>query len=837
MHEFVSIIERKWMKTALLIAEKPSLSHDIERVYKAHRDEIPYNIIFKEQRGHLVEECLPGELDKSLEEWKWETLPIVPENYGGFKYKVKKEKKVGNFLTPKERFMNIKEDLPKADFIIHAGDPDQEGELLVWLVIKGIQAKVPVMRFWTNDLSDVSIIHALLNLRDESTDVALQNLLAAGYARQHSDYRVGMNLSRACSLKMTGRVSVGRVKTPILKRVVVRENEIRNFKPHTVYGVKAEYTEGFEGTYFIASEDKKNSEDAENSDAEKEDEEKKGVVWFETKEEAEEVIASLNNFATVVSCDAKKTKTQPPKLFKLSSIQVVAGKYGYEANQTLDICQRLYEKKILSYPRTSCEYISVNENFIGIIKAVQASLPELDPFIKTISKTDIERVKKTKKWVNDKELEKEGHTALRPTTDIADMSKLTEDEKFIYRLVCRQFISIFLPPLIQNKVTLVTDINGKTFRSNGKTVVDLGYTKIFNQEFVDKEIHCYSQGDTLSVKKYNISEKTSTCPKRYTSASLIEMCENPAKFLEDEDLKKLGKELKIGTDATRAGIIKDLCDRDGYLTQVKEGKKVYLAPTQDGETIIENLGTMDIVKIDMTGYWEDLLTQVRHGELTLDDLEKTMIDGVASMVEAIKQAEMKPITNSQKKKFVLDEKCPKCGKDIGIFKKGYACYGFKDKSCDFNIWKSTLWTTISESDAEKLLHGETINKTQTDKFDRKRKVQLYFDKQDFKVKVVGKDKEDNTEKETPTPCDYECPVCGGKLVQTSTYVKCSDGNCWFFLSKKILHKTLSHAEISQILTTGKTAHKVERLYSTKKRKFFSAYLILNKEKKQVDFEF
>ena len=235
------------MKRALLIAEKPSLRRTIEDVYNKHQSEIPYNITFMEQRGHLLTLKYPNEIDEAQKEWSWENLPFHPEEHGGWQYKIISEKKVGSFLTAEERFKNIREELSSGsyDFVINAGDPDQEGELLVRIVLSAIRNTLPIKRYWSNDTTEEKVLEALQNLRDDDNDPMLKNLLAAAYGRQHSDYRFGMNITRAATLRMGTMVACGRVKTPILAIVCRRENEIKNFKPSTPYGVVANYAEGF----------------------------------------------------------------------------------------------------------------------------------------------------------------------------------------------------------------------------------------------------------------------------------------------------------------------------------------------------------------------------------------------------------------------------------------------------------------------------------------------------------------------------------------------------------------------------------------------------------------
>lgn len=624
----------KNMSHALVIAEKPSLMEEIQKVYNAHRDQIPFTADFVSQRGHLIALKLPREVDPSQRGRSWDNLPYVPEEHGGWQYKVIQEKKTGKYMTSEERYDIIKNKLDSGnyEFVIHAGDPDQEGELLVREVLSFAKNRLPVKRFWTNDLTEQHILHALQNLKDDENDPMLTNLLAAAYGRQHSDYRFGMNISEAASLKMQGNIACGRVMTPILAIVCKREDEIEHFKPKTVYGVKAVYTEGFEGTLF--------NQQSVSQDENADEDQKQGTVWFETKKEAEDLIRSLPKQATVVSYEGKRTETYAPKLYKLSTIQTDAGhQYGYSADQVLQICQSLYEKKLQSYPRTDCEFLSSQEDFYGILKAANAA-EELNPYIKTINRSAIERVKHDKRWINDKKLEDSGHSALRPTTTVPDLSTLTRDERNIYLMVAKRFVAMFLPPLVQDKATLITDAGGSTFKSNGKTLVDPGYTKIFATKFTDMQIPSKNKGDVLDVKTFQLTEKTSTCPKRYTSADLIAACENPLKYLQDERLKKLGKNLKIGTPATRAGIIRKLITIK-YMQESKKGKMTYIVPTPNGRAIIRNLGDLMICRVDMTGQWEEELEKVRQGEETLKQLDDGMKKAVADMVEEIRRSEVK----------------------------------------------------------------------------------------------------------------------------------------------------------------------------------------------------
>lgn len=775
------------MSRGLLIAEKPDLQRKIQDVYNDNRSSIPFSLDFAAQRGHLVTLLTPDEMDDSLAEWTWDNLPIEPEKFGGWKYKVIKEKKVGNFLTAQERYNEIKKKIDSGnyDFIVHAGDPDQEGELLVNIVLQYAKNTLPVKRFWTNDLTESHILKALQNLKDDKRDSMLVNLMNAAVARQHSDYRFGMNISRAASLQMNGRVACGRVKTPILAIICRREDEIKNFKAQTVYGVKALYAgfgenkDGFTGQLFIAG----------NADEKEEDEDKKnGIVWYPDRAAAEDKIKELAKYssAEVISYTSEEVQTYAPKLFKLATLQIEAGKLGFKDGDTLKIIQGLYEKKLLSYPRTDCEYLSSDEDFYGILRAVMA-VPEFDPYIRTISTGAIERVKHTKKWINDKALEDAGHSAIRPTTEKADFSTLTDEEKTIYSLVCRRFVAMFLPPLIQNKTKLITDIGGNTFISNGKTLVDPGYAKIFGTTFTDMVIPAVENGRFINVNGYDMAEKTSKCPKRYTSPDIIAVCENPAKFLEDKSLKALGKRLKIGTPATRSSIIEQLIKKDHYLEEKKEGKRVVLVPTAMGSAIIRNLGPCDICKVDLTGEWEEKLEKVRTGELSLDAIEREMRQGVVSMMEDIRRTEMTPFVKKSTTKVVGI--CPACGNEIIESEFGFSCRGYRSNGtgCNIKLWKNKWNTTFNLNDFYDLVKDKKV-------IEKEITVSLKTWVQPIRYNFDSFDIEYD-ESEGVSICD--CPHCSGRIMASDRTFKCSNGD--LNVQRVICGHDLDDSEFTQLI--------------------------------------
>ena len=814
----------------LLIAEKPDLMRKIEHCYNAHKDEIPYEIDFLSQRGHLVTLKNPDEIDETLKEWSWDTLPIAPEEHGGWQYKVISEKKRGNSATSRELYEKIKAALRsgKYDAVVNAGDPDQEGELLVRIVLSHAGNRLPVKRFWTNDLTEGHILSALKALRDDDNDPALKNLLDAAYGRQRSDYRFGMNLSRAATLKMNARVACGRVKTPILAIVCRRENEISSFRPETVYGVKAAYDEGFDGT--LVSPDKQDDEDTEEEDR---DDAIQGVVWFKDRKEAESIIEKIRGKdARVREYTGRRQKTYAPRLFKLATAQVEAGKMGYSAADTLRIIQGLYEKKLLSYPRTGCEYLGGDEDLGSMLKAA-SFVPELKKFTDRVTDDDIVRVKNAKTWVNAKALEDEGHSALVPTTTVPEWDELEKEEQEIYAMVCRQFIAPFLPPLVQDRTELTAECDEYMFRSAGKTLVDPGWTEIFGRKFTDTQIPKHQKGDILKTKGFSVSEKTSKCPKRYTTADLIAVCENPSKFLNDKSLKKLGKRLKIGTPATRANIIEELIAKDKYLKKAKDGRREVVVPTNTGKEIIDNIGDCDICKVDLTGEWEEKLEKVRAGELSLAKLEEGMREHVARLVEDFRHREMKPIT--QESGYRQIGICPKCGKTLMQGPTMFYCNGYKDKdreggACRAGGYRERNGAVITAEEFLSMVNdGAEIEKEMT-KDGRRWMQKIKCDPETLRI-IFPTEK-----KETP----YTCPLCGGKIIETARSYYCEnsrdDEGCGFHIAKTFSKKTVDTDQFVRLFTTGRSGV-IDGFYSDKTKKSFSACMVADREKNKVILQF
>ena len=779
------------MKRALLIAEKPSLMRTIRETYETVSG-LDYKITkFTAQAGHLVRLLLPSELDEEQKKWSWDNLPFYPEEHGGWKYRIIEGKT--------QLFNDIKKEINSGnyDFIIHAGDPDQEGQLLIQLVLDQCKNKLPVKRFWSNDLTPKAIEKALKNLKDNDNDPFLINLYKAGQMRQKTDYLYGMNFSQAISLKTNQTMSIGRVKTPTTKIIVDRENEIANFKPVTTYEVSAAFIEGFEGVLF----------------------DDEGNVAFEDKNSAMAEIRNLGHIGEVVSVESKEEKTNPPAYFKLSTLQIAAGKaFGYNADKVLALVQSLYEKKVMSYPRTSCEFLSSATDFRALLNSASI-IPELVPYINKITDADIKDIQGNKRYCNDKKLQEAGHSALT-LTEIAPKG-LSVDEMNIYTMVAKQLVASFLPPLVENKTVVVTQIDDKQFKSNGKMLISKGYTELLTKKNEDKELPALKKGQKVRVDEFVINDKTTTCPSHYTDADVIAIMENPAKFLKDKSLKdQLSGKLKIGTEATRASEIADICGRTGYAEKRKgkgKGELIYALPKSIG--LIEQIKDYDVAAVDMTAKMEYKLELVRTGELNAEELYKEVKEYVRDQVKSIKSSNMSAVESNTKK---IIGKCS-CGGNMVVGEKSVFCSNWK-QGCKNGFSKTILGAKLTDNDIEKLLQGKIITKTLR-KDDKSWKQKLQLDGS-YKLEFV---------KEEDMLPDAVCPICGSGIKITEKYYLCENykkPDCSFLIGKECFGAKLTQTDAVKLIS-GK---RVKKKLKSKAGKDYEAFLVLKGGRVQLEFE-
>ncbi|PLS19703.1 type IA DNA topoisomerase [Bacillus sp. M6-12] len=679
---------------ALLIAEKPSLMKEIQAVYNkyGHKDTIE----FKTFAGHTMTLQEPQEYNKDWEKWNLAVLPMIPDK---FKYKPTKDKYA--------MYKDIKETIKvgEYDYIINACDPGREGQHIFFSFYDSIGVKLPVKRIWHKDLTEPELKRALDNLRDEK-ETALQNMTIASKYRAYFDWLIGLNGTRAVSMTTNKKIRVGRVMTPVLKLIVDRELELRNFVPKPFWEIEGNFG-SYKGIYF---------------DAENENETK-----FLDKAKAETLIKKLGKQGTVVQVNKKKETKFAPGLHNLQELSNEANRtFGYTMAETLKIAQELYEKKILSYPRTDSPFLTtaIAKDFTKHLKSL-LSVPELKDKTEAIMKNSsvLTSVSGNKKYVDDKKVT--DHYAIIPTGVSVDLSKLSVKEKNIFQMVCRRFLAIFLPPMVTNKTNIITDSNGHKFNTTGSVLVDLGFMELYNYKKTDNVLPDVKKGEVYDLKGVKLIEKKTSPPQRYNDETLGKAMENPTKFVEDEELSSVLKEANgIGTPATRGGIVEKLVDLE-YMGRQGSGKVKQFYATDFGISVIEALKGKDITLPELTATWEKKLSGIEKGTYKAEDFYKEMIEYAKQTTEDFKSLKATVSTASTKESL---GQCPKCKSNVVEGKSFYLCTEYK-KTCDFIIGKEIMGAKISKTEAKKLLAGKESKELEfTWKSGKKGKAKLKLNK-------------------------------------------------------------------------------------------------------------
>lgn len=634
---------------AILIAEKPFLMREIQGVYNKHRNELGgLEIDFLTQAGHLLGLKMPKEVDEE-KYGKW-SMDHMPEIYP-YQYKI---------LSGKHDLLNKIKTAVKSgdyDFVIHAGDPDQEGELLVRLVLNYVGNKLPVKRFWVSDLTERAVLSALKNLRDDSE---LDSVYDAALVRQHADYQFGMNVTGIASLKMRDLCRLGRVKAPIIYMIVERELAIRNFVEKTTY--KPIFT--YQDCEFVADK------------------------VFDEKKDAEAFNPKTDR-AQVTEYKQEKKHKKSPKLFKLSTLQSEAYKeLKMSGADTLATLQLLYEAKATSYPRTDCEYISSAVDIGSIAKAILSDVG-VSPSLLVREPSD---VLKDKTYANDKAISTEGHTAVIPTGKGLS-SSASEKEKKLYELICRRFLAMFAG----EKVTLSTKVVAVPNNCTHQYIftesedVDAGYELVLNPNYKMKKGSGVSfvQGTTISPIVFSVKEVISKPPARYNDGTIITALDKLE--FEGEDGEKV--EFSIGTQATRANIIEE-CVKNGYFT--KKSGTFYATPK--AETVIASFPGVALFNLKESGRWEEIFNNIKNGSVSAKEAEDSLIKAMIDTSNEMKQAATKAIPKGATEEL---GKCPKCGASISKGKFGAYCSG----KCGMSVGKF-LSKSLSDSQIKSLLAGK-----------------------------------------------------------------------------------------------------------------------------------
>lgn len=767
------------MAKALLIAEKPALMRDVQSAYKNNKSQIKDTIEFASFAGHTMSLKNPGEINSEWEKWSLDTLPRIPDK---FEYKVSSDKK--------KMYNDIKKQIKNGeyDYLINCCDPGREGQAIFHTFYESLNISLPVKRMWHSDLTEDELVRALTNLRDDLNEPALYNMTEASKLRAYFDWLIGMNYSPAYTLiANTGKaIGIGRVMTPTLAILVNRELEIANFTPKDFYELEATF-DGYSGIYYRIVDGKEVSRLDSEADVEKI---KKSLSLEEKK-------------STIVMSEKKRVAKYAPKLHNLAEIQSEANRaFKYTPKKTLELVQSLYEKKLLSYPRTDSNHLTVAmtkdfEKMLGCLKAV----PNLGVYVDKIlgEKSRLATVSNDKRYVDNSKVT--DHYAITPTGKIADLSKLPDDEVNIYTLVAKRFLSIFLDPQVTEKSILVTENNSHLFKTNGTILIDKGYTVLYDTNVANKMLPNLKDGDKTTLKNSKIMSKKTSPPPRYDDGSLVEIMANVGKLVEDKELKEVLKEAKgIGTSATRADIIEKLVKTK---TIERKGKAKQIYATEYGISIIEGLRGQDIISAELTAVWENKLSEIEKCNYDPKKFYSEMINYIEN-----KTKEMMTMTvniegaNAQQNKKAIGT-CPKCKKHSVIEgSKGFGCSGYKE-GCDFVIWKSQFGGEINAKNAKLLVEGL---ETEPIKFHSKAKNTDYNAKlklkDDFSTELVF-DNTPKTSSATAKPI-AKCPCCGKDIVENSKAFGCTGWKegCKFTIWKEsnfYKDKKISKNEIKKLL--------------------------------------
>lgn len=655
----------------LFIAEKPSMAKEIANVVseisnvKIKKNNGYFTIgdnIITWQFGHLLELKSPEQIDEIYKQWNFNTLPIIPKTFE----KIIKKNCIEQFNIIKSLVSNN-----KVSTIIHAGDPDREGELLIRETLYKIKNQKPVKRILLNALDSKSIKLALTNLKD---DAIFDNLYKSAEARCEADWLIGMNLSRAYTLLMNRAgydkvINIGRVMTPTMCLVVNREHDINAFTPTTHYKLEVDFQHqnGLLKT-------KLNNNDLAND--------KGYILDKQILINIQNDLINTNPENILISKYDVVLKKERQKLpYSLSKLQIEAGKkYGYSPQKVLDICQELYEKKFTTYPRSDCDYLPQNQ-FDNAYIILENLKNEFSTLVKECS-LDI----KSPAW-NDKKIT--AHHAIIPTTLKVNKSILSKECFNIYTMIALSYIAQFYPVHTYNQTNIEVKILDKNyvFTATGKTILDIGWHKLYKSSSDDNNkenlIPNCKEGDNLIYLASNITENITKPPKRFTTSTLLEAMKNINKYVVNPKYKNLLKTTcGIGTEATRAGIIDKLIDK-GFL----ELNKNNLYPTKIS-IYLNNILPKEIKEPDLTAIWEDWLTQINEGTLDVNKFNHNQIALIKNAIDFTKTLKIKSFNESS-------YSCPYCNSSLRLIT-------LKDKS--------KVWICLNKDNCKKGFFSNLNNK-------------------------------------------------------------------------------------------------------------------------------
>lgn len=616
------------MSKRLVLAEKPSVGRDIARVLNCTKQGNGYlegkDYIVTWALGHLVTLADPEAYDVKYKSWNLEDLPMLPKQF-----------KLVVIPKTSKQFKAVKEQMLRKDVseIIIATDAGREGELVARWIIEKVGVKKPIKRLWISSVTDKAIQQGFKTLKDGRN---YDNLYSSAIARSEADWIVGMNATRAFTTKHNAQLSCGRVQTPTLAMIAKREEEIKQFKPKTYYGLTA-ISQGIKWTW----------QDGKSKDIKTFNEERIGQLF-----------KSLQGQSAQIEKVAKtEKKVYAPGLYDLTELQRDANRmFGFSAKETLSIMQKLYEHhKVLTYPRTDSRYISTDivETLPERLKAVA-----IGPYRAVANQLLKGKLVTNKSFVDDKKVS--DHHAIIPTEQTALLTDLSDKERKIFDLVVKRFLAVLSKPFVYEQTTLTAKIGSETFVAKGKRVLSLGFKEIYSHQDEEADDHqnlpLVEAGTILPILKIIQTSGRTQPPAYFNEATLLSAMENPARFMNgvsSDVVKTLNETGGLGTVATRADIIEKLFN--SFMIE-KKGQEIHL--TSKGRQLLD-LAPTDLKSPELTGEWEQKLSDIASGKLKRQSFVNQMREYATTVVQEIKGSDAK-----YKHDNLTTTKCPECGKPM-----------------------------------------------------------------------------------------------------------------------------------------------------------------------------
>lgn len=854
------------MGKALIITEKPSVAQEFAKILKVSGRQNGYleneSYVITWCVGHLVEMVYPEEYDSKYKKWKLEDLPFLPKNY---KYGVIKSVSGQYDVVHK---MLHREDI---DTVYWAGDAGKEGQTIEENIrnFGGVREGMQELRVWIDSQTEEEILRGI---KEAKPMREYANLGKSGIMRTIEDYAMGINFSRAMSVKYGNllndaagtksytAIAVGRVMTCVLGMVVIREREIRNFIETPFYRIVGKFTDAE-----IEAEWKTTEESAYYASP---------LLYkengFAKEEDAKAFLESLaGKEARVSSVEKGISKKKAPLLFNLAELQAECAKrFKISPDETLQIAQDLYEKKLTTYPRTDARVLSS-----AVAKEISKNVSRLkgyepvSQFVNAIMQSGTYRSIGRSAYTDDSKIT--DHYAIIPTGQLTELNSVNGLHRQVYDLIVRRFLSIFYPPAEYQTVKFIAKIEKESFFAGGKILKSPGYLCVLGKEAAEEKdedggekeegtnakmllamIEKLSENDVVPVKGMDIKEGKTSPPKRYTSGSMVLAMENAGQLIEDEELRAQIKGSGIGTSATRAEIIKKLV-RVGYLNLNR--KSQVLTPTMLGEMIFETVSMTvpELLNPKMTASWEKGLDGITRGTVDMGEYRAKLEDFIRretlSMAQTDRKQELikriQPLTGRESRgaaaRKKLGIKCPLCDGEVETTPFGYGCSNYRTNGCKFSIG-TIAGRDLTEEEVTKLLtEGKTeILNGFVSKLKKKFSAALIYKKDENGIPSIQFDFSGNV----PDVLEgVACPVCGESIEIMPYGYTCrrhreNPEACYFSIGK-IAEKQLSKQDVTELIKNGHT--QTLRGFKSKNGKKFDAVLILTEEdgRKKLKFDF